>query len=79
MGVDAAWLLWTYVCVCVCVCLNCGTAGKVWPGLRFSTEITVSGRKSCVEKQGGREGKKRREQRRDEEEEGGHLVMICVY
>ncbi len=59
------------ICVFVCVYSNCGTAGKVWPGLRLSTEITVSGRKSCAEKQGGREGNERREKRGYEERGGG--------
>ncbi len=74
-GVDVVRLLWTciQVCVCVCVCSNGGTARKVWPGLRFSTEITVSEKKLCGEAE--REGKTG--ERRGGV--GGHLVMICVY
>ena len=75
MGVDVVRLPWTYICVYACVC---GTVGKVWPGLRVSTEITVSEEKGCMEKQGGKgrkDGRKGGMRRR----EGRHLVMICVY
>ena len=72
--------------VCVYVCAH---GGKVWPGLRVSTEITVSERKKKFCGVAGREGKERKGKERkgkerkggDEEEEEGrdHLVMICVY
>lgn len=54
------------------MCSICGTV-KGWPGLRFSTEITVlEEKKGCVGKQ--RKGKEREVMR-----EEGHLVVICVY
>ena len=58
--------------VCVYVCAH---GGKVWPGLRVSTEITVSERKKKFCGVAGREGKERKGKERKGKERKGKEGM----